>query len=182
VRCSALLSGLRFKQVTGSVASVLKFKTISAGRLGWKSVWVVAVLRRLPLQKKATAVRIGTLPASRPHTSRLDPVDPLGNRSLPRDGFACLPRSAEATPKTSIKVARTRLVGEASTCRRRGLLMPQPAMKMNHVLPQCRLVLDELDARFYSTTRQPRAKPTTPTGATTSPGSARRAIGNSSTC
>jgi hypothetical protein len=29
--------------------------------------------------------------------------------------------------------------------------MPQPAMKMNRVLPQCRLALDELDARFYST-------------------------------
>lgn len=29
--------------------------------------------------------------------------------------------------------------------------MPQPAMKMNRVLPQCRLALDDLDARFYST-------------------------------
>lgn len=31
-----------------------------------------------------------------------------------------------------------------------GLLMPQPAMKMNCVLPQCRLALDELETRFYS--------------------------------
>jgi hypothetical protein len=33
----------------------------------------------------------------------------------------------------------------------RCLLMPQPAMKMNRVLSQCKLALDELDARFYST-------------------------------
>ena len=32
-----------------------------------------------------------------------------------------------------------------------GLLMPQPAMKMNCVLPQCRLAIDELETRFYST-------------------------------
>ena len=32
-----------------------------------------------------------------------------------------------------------------------GLLMPQPGAKMNRVLPECRLALDELEARFYMT-------------------------------
>jgi hypothetical protein len=31
----------------------------------------------------------------------------------------------------------------------KGLLMPQAAMKMNCVLPQCRLALDELETHFY---------------------------------
>jgi hypothetical protein len=31
----------------------------------------------------------------------------------------------------------------------KGLLMSQPAMKINRVLPECRLALDELETRFY---------------------------------
>src|SRR5262249_15055738 len=33
----------------------------------------------------------------------------------------------------------------------KGLLMPQPGTKTNHVLPECRLALDELETHFYST-------------------------------